>query len=98
MSFAVRLQIAASERQHARIGMCVTANFAHQVERQLPVLDRSVIQFADKVDRYLILAGTRYRKADRVPVTMLRKVRAIGCVTKIAEFSRMFVGCRQLLS
>jgi hypothetical protein len=97
LSDAICVEVAGREREHTQVRMCIEPTLAPHIERQCSMFDGSMIQLADKVNGYLIQAGACHRKADSIPVTMLGKMWTIGCVTEVAEFPHVSVGCRQFV-
>jgi hypothetical protein len=78
--------------------MRVEPGIARQIEGQIPMLDRSMVQLAGKGNRHLLAASVGYRKPNRIPVALPWEMRASGCVPKIAEFSYVRFGyCNFLL-
>jgi hypothetical protein len=77
--------------------MGIDPNLARQIERQFPMFDRSMVQFAGKADRDLLPADVRDRKTDCIPVPAPGKMRTSRCVTKVAEFPYVGVSRRQFL-
>src|SRR5271165_2212605 len=78
--------------------MGIAPDFGCQIVDQLSMFDRGVRQLADKANRNLFPGRPGNGKTDRIPIAALRKMRAGGCITEVAEFPYVIGGCNSVLS